>query len=471
MTETLSRIASEVESEMDSMRLQIQSLQESIADRVLALEDIGWKKLFGSTDNDNEGLTLDQLKSVIPQLRELAGSNPWHVRGAQLRHSYIFGRGMNYVDVKPRTQKVLDDLHNQKVLFSVDAYDSMNMACFTDAAFIVQRNERTNRFTQIPMLQITGVVTNPDDAMDIWYIKRSWNSNGTEMERWLPVAGYKRSNTIRKTIRGADGATPIPVDQVSAVYIKHTKRQTGWTWGVPDSLAALVWTMAYSGYLEDNSKLVHALSKFAWSITKGTNNGIDKAAAQVVLPGIGGTAVGSSEGSLASVGVPSAQVNMNNGQPLIAAVATSFGVPTIALLSSPGATGGSYGAATTLDTPTLKGFEALQDSWTLFFQEIITDLGSPKARTEFPSIENDAPYRQITALVSAVELGVIWRDEARDAMLDILDVTKLHEELPELPDYPDKSGTLVSGQGVSGAGVNGATTNPGGDTDHSSDSE
>ena len=469
MTDNLSRtIAAAVDVELDGMRLELESLRESIADRALALEDIGWSRLAGSNANDeNEGLSLDNLHNLIPQLRELAGTNPWHLRGAQLRHSYIFGRGMNYVDVKPRTQKVLDDLHNQSVLFSVDAYESMNLACFTDAAFIVLRNERTNKFTQIPLLQVHGVVTNPDDAMDIWYIKRCWNANGTDMERWIPVARYKRETpTIKKSIRAESGATPVPVSQDSVVYIKHTKRQTGWTWGVPDSMAAYVWTLAYAGYLQDNSKLVHALSKFAWTLTRSSSSGTDKVAAQIAAPGVGGTSVTGDGNQLSSVGVPSAQVNMNNGQPLIAAVATSFGVPTIALLSSPGATGGSYGAATTLDTPTLKGFEALQDSWTLFFQEIITDLGSPKARTEFPSIENDPPYRQITSIASAVELGILWPDEARDAVLDILDVTKLHTEAPP---KPETTGTVVSKQGVSAS--NGATTNPQGDTNHDADNE
>ena len=469
MTDNLSRtIAAAVDVELDGMRLELESLRESIADRALALEDIGWSRLAGSNANDeNEGLSLDNLHNLIPQLRELAGTNPWHLRGAQLRHSYIFGRGMNYVDVKPRTQKVLDDLHNQSVLFSVDAYESMNLACFTDAAFIVLRNERTNKFTQIPLLQVHGVVTNPDDAMDIWYIKRCWNANGTDMERWIPVARYKRETpTIKKSIRAESGATPVPVSQDSVVYIKHTKRQTGWTWGVPDSMAAYVWTLAYAGYLQDNSKLVHALSKFAWTLTRSSSSGTDKVAAQIAAPGVGGTSVTGDGNQLSSVGVPSAQVNMNNGQPLIAAVATSFGVPTIDLLSSPGATGGSYGAATSLGPGIMKGFESLQDSWTLFFYEILADLGSPKAEVSFPNMSSDDPYRQVTSLATMVELGVIWPDEAREAALNLLDVDKAHDTLPPKPEV---QGTVVSKQGVTADGVVGATSNPGGDTDHNND--
>lgn len=460
--------AQEIEAEVAQLRLDNERLQESVVDRALAMEDVGWKVIEGwSKDEDDSGLKLENLHSLSEQLREYASSNPWHVRGAQLRHSYIFGRGMSYVDTKPRTTKILEDPHNKSVFASVDAYEAMNLACFTDAAFILLRHETTNALTQVPIKQLKGVITNPDDAMDIQFVKRVWNSNGTEKELWIPLSRHKKRGPIPKTIKG-EAEQRVPVAQDRVVYIKHTKRQSGWTWGVPDSFAAYIWTIAYSGYLQDNSKLVHALSKFAWSVTRNSSAGIDKAAAQVSMPGVGGTAVQGEGGNLASVGVPSAQVNMNNGQPLIAAVATSFGVPTIALMASPGATGGSYGAATTLDQPTLKGFEALQDSWTLFFEEVLHDLGSKEATIEFPSIETDPPHRQVTSVAALVELGIIWPDEARETALNILDVPKLHDEPPPKPEI---AGTVVSKQGVSADGAVGATTNPDGETNHETDGE
>lgn len=463
----ITRLAQAVEQEVASLRLENESLRESITDRALAMEDVGWKLIEGfSGDTDDTGLSLDNLHALSEKLRELAGSNPWHIRGAQLRHSYIFGRGMNYVDTKPGTDRITSDVHNKAALFSVEAYEAMNLACFTDGAFIAIYNTASRTFTQVPLTQIKGVVTNPDDSMDIRYIKRVWNSNGKPKEVWIPLSRFKRTATIAKSLTAEEGAKAVPVAQDTVAYIKHTKRQTGWTWGVPDSFGAMVWTMAYSGALKDYSELIHALSKFAWTITRSSSSGTDKLAAQVSAPGVGGTSVTGDGNSLASVGVPSAQVNMNNVQPLIAAVAASFGVPTIALISSPGATGGSYGAATTLDQPTLKGFEALQDSWTLFFEEILRDLGSKDVRIEFPSIDTDAPYRQITSISQAVELGIVWPDEAREAVLDILDIPKLHEKAPP---RPETTGTVVSSQGQSAN--SGATTNPQGDTNHDGDSE
>ena len=461
--------AKEVDAELTSLRHQNEMLQESLADRILAAEDVGWKVISGyAAHDDDTGPTLDNLHELSEKLREYAASNPWHVRGAQLRHSYIFGRGMDYVDITARASKIMEDAHNKSVLSSVDAYEAMNLACFTDGAFIVMRNEVTKTFTQIPIKQIQGVITNPDDAMDIWYIKRVWNANGKPQQVWLPLSRHKRVQPIQRSIVEEDGAPRVAVAQDRVVYIKHTKRQTGWTWGVPDSFAAYVWTMAYSDYLRDAHSLSHALTKFAWTITKASSSGTDRAAAQIARPGVGGATLTGDGNSVASVGVPSAQVNMNNGQPLIAAVAASFGVPVIDLLSSPGATGGSYGAATSLGPGIIKGFEALQDSWTLFFEEILHDIGAPKVIVAFPNLETDPPHRQVTAIATMVELGVVWPDEARDSVLELMDIPKLHDGLPPKPEV---SGTVVSKQGVSADGVVGSTTNPDGETNHDADNE
>lgn len=451
--------------EIDAQNMEIDLLKESLSTRSLELENIGWTTISGYEQSD-DGLTLENIHKLSLKLRELAASNPWHIRGAQLRHSYVFGKGMSFVDLKPKAQKVIDDVHNKSVLFSVDAYETNNLSLFTDGNLIISREQASNRFMAIPMSQIKGVVTDPDDTSYIRYVKRVWNPNNKEREEWFPVARFKRETPgkVQKSITNL-GKT-VPVSKTHVVYIKQSKKQTGWTWGVPDSLGAYIWTLAYSGYLQDNSKLVHALSKFAWTLTKQTEKGTQNAATQVVQPGVGGTAIMGAGNQMASVGVPSAQVNMNNGQPLIAAVAASFGVPVIALLSSPGATGGSYGAASTLDQPTLKGFEASQDSWIAFYKEILLDLGSPNAAPEFPSIESDLPYRQITSINTSVELGIIHRDEARVATLDILDVPKLHDELPP---EPVVKGSVVSGQGDPADGVVGATTNPGSDTNHDND--
>ena len=438
-------------------RLVNDRVEEALRDRVDYYDNQqrGWLPLGVGNNLEDTGLALDDLRTVSKPLRDYATSNPWHIRGAQLRHSYVFGRGMSMSDVKRRAQTALDDPHNKETLFSVEGYMSANMALFTDGQFFVSRDLNTDRFTIVPLGQITGVETNPDDDTDIWFVQRSWTSNGTNRREWIPLSRHRRTLGRVPSTRTVQGVRQ-PVAQDKVMYIKRgALRPNGWTWAIPDSFGAYVWTQAYGGYLQDNAKLVHSLSKIAYSITRknGVGTGTNTIAAQIQRPGVGGIAEMGEGNTLSGVGVPSAQVNFNHGQPLIAAVAASFGVPVIALLSSPGATGGSYGAASTLDSPTVKGFEALQDSWKNFYEEILRDLGSKDAVVEFPSIENDPPFRQITALATLKELNILWPDEVRAAAADILDIELTHDDLPPEPDpvVPGAGGGVVSAQGVAGA--------------------
>ena len=455
----------EKDREIEILTAKIESLQESLTDRALELENVGWTSLNGYQQRD-DGLSLENLHSLSERLREMAATNPWHIRGAQLRSAYVFGRGIQFQKVKPAAQKILDDPHNKQVLFSADGYETCNLALFTDGNLIVTYNQNTKRFTLVPLRQITAVQVHPDDESEIQLVKREWSSNGTNQVEWYPLSRYKKSvNRLPKSIT-EPGRDPVPVSQTTVAYVKQSRKQAGWTWGVPDSLGAMLWTLMYSGYLKDNAVLVNALSKFAWSVTRKNGRGVNDVATKVTPPGVGGTVASDGESVLSSVGVPSAQVNFNHGQPLAAAVATSLGVPVIALLSSPGATGGSYGAATTLDAPTIQGFEAIQDTWVSFYEEILRDLGSKDASVEFPSIQNDPQYRQITSLATMVELNILHPDEVRAAALDLMDVPQLHETPPEPREQTNQN--VVSGQGVAGTIPGGQNQ---GDTDHSLDAD
>lgn len=453
--------------ELRSTNLMLeQRLDEALASKILAMEDIGWDPIYGK--KSERGLDLETLQSVVPRLRDMASVNPLHKRGAQLRHAYVFGRGIEFSGLTPKTEKLVADLYNKAALFSVQAHETNNLEKFCTGNFFVLRDESTNVCTVVPIEEIKGEVTDPDDSSRVRYFLRAWTSvdasgNTVEKKCWYPVSRFKKSQVgrgrkgkIQKTIKTGD--KNIPVDQGTVIYHETTQRQAGWAYGVPDSLAALVWSMAYSEYLQDNSKLVKALQMIAWAISSSAKTGVGNAAAAVRTrePGVGGTASMGSGNTLSSVGVPSAQVNFNNGQPLAAMVATSFGVPVIALLSSPGATGGSYGAATTLDGPTLKGMKAVQDSWKLFYEEILADMGSPEAEVSFPALEQDATYREVQSIVTAKAAGLLHQDEAREGVITVLDVKKMHDEMPV-----DNAAFQPSAQGVTGTvprGVNQNTT-------------
>lgn len=445
-------------------------LEESLAQRIIALDDLGWTRIFGGMDADEDaGPTIDQLHEVAEKLRPEAATNPLHIRGAQLRHSYVFGRGVYFTGVDPKIQDLIDNPYNKQALFSVQAYETNNKTLFTDGNLIVLRDEKTNVLTIVPFSQITAVRNDPDDNAKIRYLKRTWSSNGVVKNVWYPLARFKNQRVGRGRRKSQTGGIQksfteagksVPVSQDVVAYVHTSNRQSGWTFGLPDSLGALVWSAAYKAYLADNAQLVKALSLLAWKVSSATKSGADTAAASVKVPGVGGTAVLGNGNDVTAVSRGS-DVNFNNGQPLAAMVATSFGVPVIALLSSPGATGGSYGAATTLDTPTIKGMKAIQDSWVTFYVEILTDMGANKPLVWFPNISQDETYREVQSLVTAFEAGGISQKELREALLDLLDVKKLSDELPTPPAVK-----TMSGQGKTGAVAGGQDQNTG---NHDSD--
>lgn len=430
-------------------------LNESIGAYLNKIEDLGWSRIDRlSAFTDDEGPSLRELQGASERLREAVATQPLPQRGNQLRHAYVFGRGMTFTGLKgkPRVSNIVDDPHNKSVLFSVEAYEQANAAKFTDGIFCVVYDASKQRFTQIPLSRISGVQTDPNDPMNIFAVQTTWDGIS---QSWIRLS-RNRSEKI-EVLSGERVVRNV------LAYVSHTKRQSGWTFGVPDSLAGHIFMLTYNAYLRDNAELVHALSKIAWKITTPNANAAQKAAGVVEKSsGVGGTFA--SNGDLSGVGVPSAQVDFNKGQPLAAMVSTSYGVPVIALLSSPGATGGSYGAATTLDAPTLKGFEAVQDSWKLFYEEILRDLGAKEALVSFPTISNDPEYRQVSSLAQSVELGVVWKDEARAKIVDLLNVEAMHQSLPP---EPNNDGTVVAGQGSPAKGSAGTPDNP---TNHDNDS-
>lgn len=470
----------ELEKTFLAQQSRIMALEERLANRTIQLEDIGWTRLDGRNPDEDTGLDLDALHTLSDKLRDMAAADPLHKRGAQLRHAYVFGRGINFSGLNPRTEAAIKDRHNKSVLFSVQAYETNNLAKFTDGNLFIIRNEKTNDLTSVPLSQITADITDPDDPSRVRYFKREWSTGDGEARKvWYPVARYKKSQVGRGR-RGSiptsikNGSETVPVAQEAVIYHETTQRQSGWTYGVPDSLAAAVWAVAYKEYLADNATLVKALQQFAWAVTNANKATQNQAAVQVATnPGVGGTAVMGSGNALGSVGVPSANVNFNNGQPLAAMVATSFGVPVIALLSSPGATGGSYGAATTLDTPTIKGMKAVQDSWKLFYEEILEDMGSPDAIVTFPNITEDENYRTNQAIGIAYADGRLHQDEARAATLELLDVQPLHDSPPK-PDAfnagsdPNDDSNPEPSQGNAGAVPGGVDQN---ETNHDNDPE
>ena len=425
----------------------------SMAQAMLAFEDKGWNT-FGGMELA-ESFKLEELQRAAAVIRENSEANPLLKRGCGLRSSYIFGRGVTFTEQPPRIRKLIIEQQNQDVLFSSEAQAVNERSHFTDGQFFVLGDMNTKKFQRIAFNEITGVVTDPDDPEQIRYYRRSWTRyeqelNSTapkpvQMNRWYPADTYEpASGRFAATIQNQ------PVDAKYRMFASKVNRRAGQIWGVPDAFPALPWAHAYNEYLKDGSRMLKALSMFAWQLKAKTKSGATAAAATIATPAsAGSTAVTGADMELSSM-PRSGSVNLNDGRALGSMVASALEVSVVALLSDPG-TSGAYGTAQTLDIPTVKAMEARQQVWTLFYRRVMKFIGANMGELEinWPKIETEPSQRMMQALALAKQNNAIWDDEFRDAVIETLDIAKLHPTPPPTSDVsstPDTSAVPAQGQ-------------------------
>jgi hypothetical protein len=423
----------------------------SMAQAILQFEDNGWNP---PGIPSKKGFTLNEIKATSAKIRETTEGNPLLKRGAGLRTSYIFGRGVHFNEQPPRVQRYLEIPQNQDVLFSPEAQVINERSHFTDGQFFVLGNSTTKTFQRIPFDQITGVVTNPDDEEDIWYYRRSWSrsaenllngsSTNKELQVWYPTDTYNPANG-----RFASKIQNHPVDANFRMFASRVNRRAGQVWGVPDAFPALPWAHAYNEYLKDGSRMLKALSMFAWQLKSKTRSGAASAAAAIATPSTSGsTAVLGNDMELSSLPRASA-IDLTDGRPLGSMVASALEVSVVALLSDPG-TSGAYGTAQTLDVPTIKAMEARQHVWTQFYSRVMRFIGAKEVEINWPKIETESSQRMMQALALARETNAIWDDEYREAVIETLDIPKLHDTMPPTQGEEPANSPIPS-QGNSGS--------------------
>jgi len=444
--------------QFEQMTAENELLRESyasMAQAIIQFDDDGWNPL--GTHFGQEGFTLTELRVAASKIREVTEGNPLLKRGSAMRTSYIFGRGVSFADQPPRIKRLIDNPQNQDVLFSSEAQLINERSHFTDGQFFILADNQTKELQRIPFDEITGVVTDPDDGERIRYIRRTWNQTSMDFytnydsliakEVWYPVDTYQPRGRYAAQIQNQ------PVDASKTMFYSRVNRRAGRIWGVPDALPALPWAHAYNEYLKDGSRLLKSLAMFAWQLRTKTKAGATAAAASVATPSTAGSTAVTGDGMELSSLPRANSVDLETGRPLAAMVASALELSVITLLSNPGS-GGSYGTAQTLDIPTLKAMESRQHVWTQFYQRVLRWMGANTYDVSWPKIEVEPSQRLMQALALARETNAIWDDEYRAAVIETLDVPKMHSTPPPVDDDPYSPGdsdSPIPGQGNTGA--------------------
>jgi hypothetical protein len=415
----------------------LEVLQENFADAMLRLDDVGWKPLGG--DEDATEIRLETIKTIAQTTRGLVAINPLIKRGVAVRTTYIWGEGVKFEGID-ENDPLLTSPTNKKFLFSPQAYAEIENAMATEGNLFVQvskagngrrrlGDDSTPKITRIPMREITGTVSNPENKEDVWFYKREWTQSeqnfrtgeATEkaMVAWFPATDYDVANGKPFTIANK------PVVWGSAILHNTANKQIGWRWGAPDLMSVIFWTKAYKEFLENSATLVKAYSRFAFKVTAPTKSGVQSAATKVAqLPTrdpmtgevnhVGGTAVMGMGATMSTVGRTAGSVDFGAGLPLAAMVAAGLEIPLTALTADGGSSNRS--AAETLETPTLKAMKARQQLWSGFFSRLFTYLGKENVKIVWGKVDVVDIQRQMTALVAAQPLNVLHAEEIREVV-------------------------------------------------------
>jgi hypothetical protein len=350
-------------------------LLETITELELSLEDAGWRRLAAEGQVE---FSHDGLRRIAALCQLMALKNPLIKRGLNLRFIYTWGQGVAVAaratgkdggqDVNAIVQRFLDDKSNRRSFTGQQARLALDKALGTDgnlflALFTAPRTGRV-QVRSIPFVEISDVISNPEDRADPWFYKRVWTVTtvdpGTARMRqeprtvFYPALGYTPRGARLPRIDG------YPVQWDAPVLHVVEDRPDGWKFGVPTAYAAIDWARAYKELLEDWARLVKALSRFAWRTTaKGSKQAAVKKTI-ATAPGTdatgaplhaGATAIMGPDQSLEAIPKTGATIDVEAGRPLAMMVASALDVPITMLLEDPGQTG-ARAVATTLDRPT-----------------------------------------------------------------------------------------------------------------------
>jgi hypothetical protein len=424
----------------------------ALARATLEFDEKGWSPI---NQFEASGMRLEDVKIISRHARRQSASNPVLKRGAMLRSSYVFGRGFKMSSrnnpLPPRFQAIVDDPINQKVLFSETAAKKNERALFTDGNFFVRYDKRSRKFSRVPLDEIAGWATDPDDPEMIRYYLREYdrrqpvtdpyNSYIAETVKvWYPL-DYVENPVAR--------INDIPVDRNMVIIDAKSNEETGTLWGLPDCLPALPWSWAYSEYLKDGSKMLKALSGIAWQVkTRTAKGGANISSKLINNKEVAATAVTGADIELNAM-PRNNSVDLATGRPLAAMAATAMEVSVEALLSGPGAEGG--GGTQVLDQSTLNAAYARQGNWVDFYLRILRVIGVPEASVTFNNIIVDPAYRTIQSLGQAWMTGLFNPEVMQDVMAEQLGM-EAPGPVPSGVLVPNNNGSFANTGRTLGAG-------------------
>lgn len=256
----------------DDLEILLQEASASV-EADLALEDEGWINLSATTA---DVITPAERITNLKLSRLYSTKDPMGKQAIRLWTDYTFGTGMTWSVEDDSVKKVLegfwDAKANQSVLSARGQRKSSDKLLVDGeiffAIFLGANNEAKIR--TIDPLEITEIITDPDDKEDVRFYKRAWtDSQGKSHET------IYRSTTNVKGV-GAPDQYGKPTKQTDEALVYHLTYNTITQRGNPLLLPALLWMKYNTKFLASRIAIMLALSTFALKTkVKGGQTAVD----------------------------------------------------------------------------------------------------------------------------------------------------------------------------------------------------
>lgn len=363
--------------EQQQIAATLELLSEALADAeaILAADDNGWQRAFGSLRDINVQVLTQKAEQV-----ELAATfNPLIKRGLSLGEAYVWGSGVSISvrdeasegqDVNAIIQEFLDD-PRAKLLADLEGQLRMErkLGVCGEIWLALPTDMRAGKVALrlIPAAQVQRIVCDPEDEDSRWFIYRMWTAGKKQHKRLYPILGY-RPVRRDKQYDGSDHPDLKGVEIEWDTPVRpHIVNQLGHR-GIGYATAALPWATAYKTYLEAWHKLMLSLAKFAWR-AKTRGDKAQDVAQSIITAAAGSAAVTDPNTHLEAISKSGATFDAGSGRPIAAVVAAALDVPVTMLLADPGVTG-ARAVAETLDQPTELVFNLRRKLWAAVIRDV-----------------------------------------------------------------------------------------------------
>jgi hypothetical protein len=257
-------------------------LRERLAELELALEDRGWKRQLALADTEFSRYGIQQIILICRLMRI---KNPIIQRGILVSAFYVFARGVEVTSADESANEVLTSFFNDPRNQSVIGHTALvkkEASKFTDGnifwAFFTDVADGSTVIRTIDPIEITEIITDPDDAGVPWYYHRRWAQQQFDEKTGIRQPVMKDAWYVAMGHEPPRGVTAINQVKImtdeSGLFVPILHDKDGelekWHFGCPRAYAAVDWARAGKEMLENYCTVLKAASRLTQQIkTKG----------------------------------------------------------------------------------------------------------------------------------------------------------------------------------------------------------